>query len=47
MGELGVKQKVVTVHCDNSSALHLYRNLAHHEKTKHIDITYENLANQL
>lgn len=47
MGELSVKQKAVTVHSDSSSALHLCRNLAHHERTKHIDITYENLANEL
>lgn len=47
MGELGVKQKAVTIHCDSSSALHMCRNLAHHERTKHIDITDENLANEL
>ncbi|KAH9649116.1 hypothetical protein KPL70_025868 [Citrus sinensis] len=38
MRELGVKQKIVTVYCDSSSALHLCRNPAHHERTKHIDI---------
>jgi len=24
--------------CDNQSAIHLYKNQAHHEKTKHIDV---------
>lgn len=36
--ELGIKQNIITVYCDSSSALHLCKNLAHHERTKHIDI---------
>lgn len=38
LSELGMVQKYVMVYCDSSSAIHLCKNLAHHEKTKHIDI---------
>ena len=35
---LGLNQKSVSVYYDSSSAIHLSKNPAHHEKTKHIDI---------
>lgn len=38
IGELGVKQKAITINCDSSSPLYLCRNPAYHERTKHIDI---------
>lgn len=38
MEELGIKQKIITVYCDSSSALHLCKNPTHHERSKHIDI---------
>ncbi|KAH9660266.1 hypothetical protein KPL70_024153 [Citrus sinensis] len=38
VAELGLSQKSVPIHCDSSSAIHLCKNPAHHEKTKHIDI---------
>ena len=47
MKELGVKQKTVTVYCDSSSALHLCRNPAHHERTKHIDIKLHLIRNEV
>ena len=47
MKELGVKQKTVTVYCDSSSALHLCRNPAHHERTKHIDIKLHFIRNKV
>ncbi|KAH9722896.1 Integrase catalytic domain-containing protein [Citrus sinensis] len=47
MRELGVKQKTVTVYCDSSSALHLCRNPAHHERTKHIDIKLHFIRNEV
>ena len=31
-------QRTVSIFCDSSSAIHLCKNPAHHEKTKHIDI---------
>ena len=47
MGELGVKQKNVTVLYDNSSALHMCRNLIHHERKKHIDIKLHFIRNEV
>lgn len=47
MGELGVKQKTVTVYCDSSRALHLYKNPTHHERTKHIDIKIHFIRNKV
>lgn len=38
LSELGMVQKYVMVYCDSSSAIHLCKNPAHHEKTKYIDI---------
>ncbi|KAH9670332.1 hypothetical protein KPL70_016941 [Citrus sinensis] len=46
-GELGVRQKSVTIHCDSSSAIHLCKNPAHHEKTKHIDIKLHFIRNEV
>lgn len=34
------KERKVTLHCDNQSALYLMRNPVHHERTKHTDIKY-------
>ena len=36
--EFEVEQSVVTVHCDNSSALCLARHQTFHERSKHIDV---------
>lgn len=36
--ELGKMQRSVPIFCDSLSAIHLSKNPAHHEKTKHIDI---------
>lgn len=47
MGELGVKQKIVTVLYCSSSALHMCRNLIHHERTKHIDIKLHFIRNEV
>ncbi|KAH9647613.1 hypothetical protein KPL70_025255 [Citrus sinensis] len=47
LGELGVKQKSVTIHCDSSSAIHLCKNPAHHERTKHIDIKLHFIRNEV
>lgn len=39
--ELGVQQEPNSVvFCDNQSALHLIKNQAYHERTKHIDVRY-------
>ncbi|KAH9770122.1 Integrase catalytic domain-containing protein [Citrus sinensis] len=45
ISELGISQKVVDIHCDSSSAIYLSRNLAHHKKTKHIDIKLHFIRN--
>ena len=38
LGEFGVDQHCVTVHCDNQSAIHLANHQFYHERTKHIDV---------
>ncbi|GJU25678.1 hypothetical protein Tco_1164299 [Tanacetum coccineum] len=40
--ELGVNLRSVVVNCDNQSAIHLSRNAMFHERTKHINVRYEN-----
>ena len=45
--ELGLKQESVPIFCDSSSALHLCKNPAHHEKTKHIDIKLHFIRNEV
>ena len=45
ISELGIPQKVVDIHYDSSSAIYLSINLAHHEKTKHIDIKLHLIRN--
>ena len=43
--KLGIKQEIVEVHCDSSSAIYLRKNPTHHEKTKHIDIKLHFIRN--
>ena len=38
MKELGYEQKVVTINCDNQSAIYLCKNQVFHERSKHIDV---------
>lgn len=39
--ELGLQQEDNSVvFCDNQSAIHLVKNQAYHERTKHIDVRY-------
>ena len=38
INELGINQKVVVIHRDNQSALHLMKNHVYHERTIHIDV---------
>ena len=45
--ELGLHQKSVSVYCDSSSAIHLSKNPAHHEKTKHINIKLHFIRNEV
>ncbi|GJW78500.1 retrovirus-related pol polyprotein from transposon TNT 1-94 [Tanacetum coccineum] len=40
LGELGIKQKCVTMHSDSQSAIHLAKNQVYHARTKHIDVRY-------
>ena len=36
--ELKIQGEVITVKCDSQSAIHLSKNSAYHERTKHIDV---------
>ncbi|KAH9697678.1 reverse transcriptase Ty1/copia-type domain-containing protein [Citrus sinensis] len=45
--ELGLIQKSVSVYCDSSSVIHLSKNHAHHEKTKHIDVKLHFIRNEV
>lgn len=45
--ELGLNKKSALVHYDNLSAIHLCKTPAHHEKTKHIDIKFHFIKNEL
>jgi hypothetical protein len=38
LGELGVPQESITIHCDNQGALALALNPVHHARSKHYDI---------
>ncbi|KAE8684439.1 GDSL esterase/lipase [Hibiscus syriacus] len=40
LGELGMEQKHIKVHCDSQSAIHLAKNHVYHARTKHIDVRY-------
>nr|GEZ04430.1 retrovirus-related Pol polyprotein from transposon TNT 1-94 [Tanacetum cinerariifolium] len=40
LGELGIKQKFVTMHSDRQSAIHLAKNQVYHARAKHIDVRY-------
>lgn len=38
MEELGIKQEVLVVYCDNQSDIHLSKHQVFHERSKHIDV---------
>jgi len=38
IGELGITQECVKIHCDSQSAIQLANHQVYHERTKHIDI---------
>ncbi|KAE8719078.1 hypothetical protein F3Y22_tig00109978pilonHSYRG00092 [Hibiscus syriacus] len=40
LGELGMEQKHIKVHCDSQSVIHLAKNQVYHARTKHIDVRY-------
>ena len=40
MDNLGLKQDITVVYCDNQSVIHLSKNQMYHERTKHIDVRY-------
>ncbi|MGG6498494.1 UNVERIFIED_CONTAM: Ty1/Copia family ribonuclease HI, partial [Bacteroidetes bacterium 56_B9] len=48
LGELGERQPgATTLHCDNQSAIHLGKNPATHQRTKHIDIRHHILRDMV
>ena len=40
IGDLGIHQPRVTIHCDSQSAIHLANHQTYHERTKHIDVRF-------
>lgn len=47
LNKLGMRQEVLTVHCDNKSAIHLTKNQMFHERTKHNDVRLNFVKNIL
>ena len=47
MAKLGSTQKTVEVFCDSSSAIYMSKNLAYHEKIKHIDTKLHFIRNEV
>lgn len=40
LGDLDVKQEHMRLMCDSQSAIHLAKNQVHHARTRHIDVRY-------
>ena len=38
LSEILSTEEIITIFCDNQSALHLMKNLVYHEQSKHIDV---------
>ena len=38
IGELGIVQDWMSIHCDNQSVIHLVDHQMYHERTKYIDV---------
>ena len=45
--ELGVKQDKYVLHCDSQSAIDLSKNATYHARTKHIDVRYHWIRDDL
>ncbi|KAA0066627.1 Aspartyl-tRNA synthetase [Cucumis melo var. makuwa] len=47
MKDFGISKKPVKIFCDNQSTIHLCKNLQHHSRTKHIDIKFHFIREQI
>jgi hypothetical protein len=45
--ELNIKHKPITIHIDNLSTINMTTHPNHHERTKHIDIKYHFIINEI
>ena len=45
--ELGLKQEGLELNCDNQSSIHLAKNQVYYARTKHIDVWYHTIREQI
>ena len=45
--DFGLSQKSVKIYCDNQSTIHLSKNQQYHSRTKHIDIKFHFIREQI
>ena len=39
--DYGIRQKHLTIYCDNTSAINIFKNPVQHSRTKHIEIRHQ------
>lgn len=47
LDKIGFENKVVRIHTDNQSAIHLSSNSVYHDKIKHVDIIFHFVRNMV
>jgi len=40
LADYGMNSEILLIHCDNTGAIDITKNLVHHTRTKHIEIIY-------
>jgi hypothetical protein len=47
LSDLGFKQKITNIFCDNQSAIAISTSSKHHDRSKHIDVKYHYIKDQI